>query len=136
MSVFVVALVGAGAVFLAGWLSQPGRRAVGIRRYVDLLNDLPKESAQRDPLAAEIDKMIKVELQDRRLNEIARAVGFFFFSLVLAIFGSLMAGHTGGFWWIVAVEFWMLTAGIAVIFFVGLLRRKADKASGDIKQEQ
>lgn len=135
MSEFVAALVGAGAVFTAAWWGQPGRKAVGIRRYVELLNDLPSNSTQREPLATEIDKMIEVELHDRRVNEVLHVAGAIFVSFVIAVVTSSMARDAGGSWWVVAVEFWVLTVAIAVIFVVGLVRRRANESSEPLEQE-
>ena len=121
---FLVALVGAGAVFVAAWWGQPGRKAVAIRRYVELLNDLPGNSTQRTPLAKEIDKMIDVELHDRRFNEVLQVVSALFVSLVVALATTSIARSAGGNWWVVAVEFWVLTVAIAAMFVIGLVRRK------------
>lgn len=134
MSEFVAALVGASAVFIAAWWSQPGRKAVTIRRYVELLNDLPKGSTQREPLAAEIDKMIDGELHDRRFNEVFRVVGVFSVSLVIAIVASSAASNSGGAWSVVAVEFWILTVILAAIIVVGLVRRKTSRNSVRVEE--
>ena len=135
MPEFLAALVGAGAVFTAAWWGQPGRKAVGIRRDVELLNDLPIDSTQRGHLATEIDKMIEVELHERRVNEVLHMAGAIFVSFVIAVVTSSVARNAGGSWWVVAVEFWVLTVALAVIFVVGLVRRRANESLEPLEQE-
>ncbi|MCB2413071.1 hypothetical protein LGT39_09480 [Demequina sp. TTPB684] len=123
MTELVVALVAASAVFLAAWWGQPGRKAVGIHRYVQLLNELPEDSKQRDRLVAEIDKMIDIELDNRLFNEVAQMVWTIFaFGVVGSLATSIARSH-GGTWWAASIGFWVMTFAMAGAFVVGLWYR-------------
>jgi Flp pilus assembly protein TadB len=137
MTELVVALIAAGGALAAAWWSQPGRRAIGIRRYVELLNDLPAKSKQRKRLAKEIDKMVDGELLDRRFNEIAQAVwAIFAFGVIASVTTSIARSHGGAGWWILSIVYWALTAAMAGAFVFGLWRRRKKRTDKSSKPAQ
>ncbi len=128
MTELVVALIAAGGALVGAWWSQPGRRATGIRRYAELLNELPAKSKQRRKLAKEIDRMVDNELFDRRVDEVAGMVWVTFAFGVIASLTTSFARSHGGTWWILPIVYWALTVGMGGAFVVGLLRPRRLRA--------
>lgn len=135
MSDFVAALAAAVAVFLAAWWGQPGRKAIGIRRYVELLNDLPEDSSQRVRLAAEIDKMIDGEIDGRRFNEALQMAWAILVSFAIALLTTSMARSLGGAWWVASIAYWVLTGASVAGLIVGLWQRWKQRESSSSEQE-
>ncbi len=129
MTQFVVALVAAGATFLVAWWGQPGRKAVAIRRYAELLNDLPKDSKQRERLAAEIDKMVGDEIDGRRIDEVMQIVWMIFTFAAIAFLANSVAQNHGGTWAVASVVSGVLAIAMVALFVIVLWRRRASKPS-------
>lgn len=125
-----VALVAAVVAAATAWWGQPGRRALGIHRYVQLLNDLPSASEHRDRLALEIDKMVKSDLDDRVTNEVLRMVWTSFGFVAFALVATSLARSAGGLWIVLAAVAWslmVLTAaalGFGVVRLIGAERKR------------
>lgn len=134
MTEWVAPVLAASALLVAAWIAQPGRRAVAIRRYVELLNDLPESSAQRQRLANEIDSMIDGELDWRRTVELSQVLMVTLATGTFAIVTSSIARSLGGIWWLIAVIAWLCLFASLAIVIAGLIRSAArlirDKRSG------
>ena len=118
MTEFVAALVAAGATFLVAWWGQPGRKAVAIHRYAELLNDLPADSKQRERLAAEIDKMVGDEIDGRRIDEVMQIVWMIFAFAAIAFLANSVAQNHGGPWTVASVVFGGLAIAMVALFVI------------------